>query len=203
MNISSQAKTNDVILYSNYDIIDEKSRLLKRVQISPPAPEHFRYSLMTKTSVHGCSVLLPKSCFEKHGLFDESLRTTQDYDKWFQLSKYYSFVHVPKSTIQSRSHSGQGTRTMSELHVSECNKLLINFLNALTPEEIIFNTTYPLGTSYAKIAFNFRKRGYFKASGMALKLSQNHYFNQPVYARILTLYLYKKISFLDLIFKRV
>jgi len=40
------------------------------------------------------SILLKKECFEKCGLFDESMPTSSDYDMWIRISKKYAFKSV-------------------------------------------------------------------------------------------------------------
>lgn len=57
---------------------------------------------------HGCSYLLPKTCFDDVGPFDESLTLTNDIDYWFRLlSSGYILNVVPEVLVMGRIHSGQ------------------------------------------------------------------------------------------------
>lgn len=125
----------DVILYSDYDEIDSDSRIIGSCTYSSVSKNEFRRLLVGRGPVHGCTTFIPHRCFERVGLFDEALHTSQDYDLWFRLSKYFDFVHMPQLLIRSRIHSGQGSRTMSGTRIEEGNRLFIRILQELIEEE--------------------------------------------------------------------
>ena len=82
-------------------------------------------SLLTNDKLHGCSLVLRKKCFNKIGLFDESLKHTQDYDMWIRLSKKFKFYHLNEALLISRNHSNQS----SKLNVSESLKEKVNLFS--------------------------------------------------------------------------
>jgi glycosyltransferase involved in cell wall biosynthesis len=84
----------DVVVYSDYELVDAKLRRIKKKIMGDVAPEQFRFRILLDTALHGCTILIPRVCFEKGG-FDEALRTTQDYEMWFRLAETYRFVRVP------------------------------------------------------------------------------------------------------------
>jgi glycosyltransferase involved in cell wall biosynthesis len=170
----------DVILYSNFDLIDELSHLTGFKAVESVVPRFFRYYLTVSHPVHGCTTLIPRICFDKCGLFDESLRTTQDYDFWFRLAEHFKFIHIPATHIQSRHHTEQGTVILNEVHVQECNELLIKFLYQLTPGEIMGGTGKPLSLSYAFMAKNFVFRKLYSVARKAMFKSVGCIFNQGV-----------------------
>ena len=47
------------------------------------------------------SVVLKKECFEKVGLFDETLPRLQDWDLFLRIAKLYEFCYVPEPLVQS------------------------------------------------------------------------------------------------------
>lgn len=159
---------SDAVLYTNFDLIDEHSQVTGTKEVEAIDPRFFRYYLTVSHPVHGCTTLIPRICFEKCGLFDEQLWTTQDYDFWFRLANDFKFIHVPTAHIQSRAHSEQGTVTLNSVHVRECNELLTKFMNQLTPEEITGATEKPLGLSYAHMAENFISRKFYAAGKNAM-----------------------------------
>ena len=67
-----------------------------------------RYALLGAGSVS----LIRKSCFERVGLFDESLQSLEDWDLYIRLSKYYEFDFVPEILIRRYMHAQQTTTTL-------------------------------------------------------------------------------------------
>ncbi|HUT86056.1 MAG TPA: glycosyltransferase [Elusimicrobiales bacterium] len=153
----------NTILYSDFDVADSNLNLLLSAKIKDTAPEKFLYKIMTSSPVHGCTVMISKRCFDEIGLFNEELKTTQDYDMWFKLLKKFKFVHIPQPLIKTRHHSGQGTIMLKPLHSRECNNLYIGFLNKTTDEEISKSSSMPKTMAYALIAGSLVKRKLYKA----------------------------------------
>lgn len=76
--------------------------------------------------IHGCALLLPRSCFEEVGMFNEKLKTTQDYELWFKLlKKGYKFIPLAEVLVINRLHGEQGMHTMSDIHSREAESLFI------------------------------------------------------------------------------
>jgi hypothetical protein len=158
----------DLILFSRFDLINEKSEKLKTIFINSAGPGTFKVEITLANNINGCTLLIPSKCFTKHGLFNESLRTTQDYDMWFRLASTFDFVLMPEILIKSRQHEGQDTRKMKQIVLDECNDLLIGFLKELKKEEIIAFTKVPLWRSYLIFADSFQRRGFIKAGQSAI-----------------------------------
>lgn len=156
-----------VVLYSDHDVIDVH-RTVIRTMVHYYDPEEFCRALIIDNPVHGCTVLIPRECFATVGLFNENLRTTQDYDMWFRMAQRYDFVHMPLVLLQSREHGEQGTITMSQLHVRECNEFLIDgMLKVLRT----IGQTAPSGSErqfLAECLTSFVGRGFHTASRRAL-----------------------------------
>lgn len=189
----------NIVLYSDYDYIDSESKLTGAGKIGYINPDFFRYALTTSHPIHGCTVLIPKHCFDECGFFDESLRTTQDYDMWFRMAKKYRFVHMPKNLIKSRAHAEQSQQTMNTLHISECDYLLSKFIKNLTEEELLLSTGKNLSLSYAEVAANFYRRGFFKAAKVAANLSKRSFFYKTFFMGIEMLkFIYRSFSFASL-----
>jgi uncharacterized coiled-coil protein SlyX len=126
------------IVYSDYELIDEKGDFIASVSVKelhPNANYEFGLFPIIYGVVHGCSLLIPKSCFDESGLFDENLRATQDYDLWFKMFRGQKLIYIPKAMVKGRVHSKQITFT-SEKTSQETEELWIKMLKALTHEEI-------------------------------------------------------------------
>ncbi len=79
------------------------------------------YHEMIRENVVGTSstVLLRKECFEKVGLFDESIPYGLDYDMWIRISKHFHFDCIEKSLVTYHVHEGQLTNNIKKLIAGE------------------------------------------------------------------------------------
>lgn len=126
------------ILFSNVELIDEKGEIFCTTNYS---------NLMTheelcqgiypviKGTVNGCSMLISKKCFDKVGLFNENLKTSNDYEMWLRLFKEFKSYLIEEPLIQYRIHKNQDT-TKSPYTLKEANKLWVDIINNLTEKEI-------------------------------------------------------------------
>jgi glycosyltransferase involved in cell wall biosynthesis len=51
-------------------------------------------------SIATSSILLRRACFEKCGLFDESMLASSDYDMWIRISKEFSFKIIKNTLVK-------------------------------------------------------------------------------------------------------
>lgn len=154
------------IVYSNYAVFGEdiapRAISLTRIQ-----PEQFRYWITVENTLHGCTLLIPKAAFSECGQFDETLRTTQDYDLWFRMAEKFRFVLLPEVLVRARNHAAQGTRKLSDTVVIECNALLGNFVDGLSETELRSGSGRPPTVGYALLCRNLEQRGFVEASRRA------------------------------------
>ncbi len=140
----NQDKT--VIVLSDYDLLDVNSQLTTSIQHSRTYPlEKLTDSVFPVLLglVHGCSLLVHKSHFDRVGLFDRNLITTQDYDLWFRMFRNQRTIYIPEPLILTRVHNQQGSRTLICHDLERC-RLHHGFLNALTKKEMcsMFGSQY-------------------------------------------------------------
>jgi glycosyltransferase involved in cell wall biosynthesis len=128
-----------LIVQSDYDLLDVNSQTITHVQQS----ETFSEDKLTNSVfpilqglVHGCSLLIHKSHFERVGVFNESLITTQDYDLWFRMLRHQKSIYVKEALVLSRLHSTQSSKTMT-CHQPEREQLYFEIMNALTEDEMV------------------------------------------------------------------
>lgn len=86
-------------------------------------------------AIHGCTVLIHRSHFERCGMFDETLPTTQDYELCFRIFRGQRVLYLNEVLVISRVHAAQGSRTIPS-HIRECNELWIRFVNQVTDREM-------------------------------------------------------------------
>lgn len=157
----------NTILYSDYSIFTDDPCDLFPVRLGNIPAARFRYWITTVNRLHGCTLLIPMQAFKEAGVFDVSLRTTQDYDLWFRMSKHFKFVHLPISLVRARQHAGQGSLTMASLASNEINQLYIKFLSQLTPEDLRSANYEAIHRAYVAIAESMTARGFWAAAQVA------------------------------------
>ena len=176
------------IVYSDYDVIDAKRKYVSTIsakKLHHAADYEFGLLPIIRGYLHGCTLLIHRSHFEQHGLFDEALRTTQDYDLFFKMFRGQRLIYLPESLVKGRIHSKQ-TGTVSEKTFTEGDILWETMLKSLTHEEMRaidgseeqfwFNqagfmetsTHYENATKYA-----FDRLGRLKESGMNIDSMRN------------------------------
>jgi glycosyltransferase involved in cell wall biosynthesis len=103
------------VVFSDEVAIDERGGFLWEKRNSLDS-SRFVYSLLKERAIGGCSLLIPRSAFDECGLFDESLRTVQDYHLWYRfLAAGYRFVHVPHVGVKSRIHPRQDSHNKKDI----------------------------------------------------------------------------------------
>ncbi len=177
INFLKKRKKRNIVLYADIDYIDCDSNSIKGEKTPHIDQDKFRFYLVIKRPlVNGNTVLIPKICFNRVGLFDVSLRTTQDYDMWFRLSKKYDFAYVNKSLAKARIHSRQGCKIIPTF-INEVNNTIINQLKKMPKKEILRITNEKnIISVYKKLAVRFSMNGGYKAgwpSHYALNLLRN------------------------------
>ena len=167
----------NVFLYSDYQCIDEQSRHLFHVRADHELLSRKPLYAILRGNVHGCSVLVPKVFFDAVGLFNEELKTTQDYNLWFQMARKFKFIHIPEVLIKYRVHPAQGTNQIPE-HLKECNQLWINFMTSLTEEEKL-SCEKTVFMFYLRMAEHLNKSPYIEARNYASQKANNTFDNNP------------------------
>ncbi len=160
------------VVYGDFEALDLATGAIRAVQLPDTPPECFRWFLTVNNSLHGCTLLIPRICFDECGLFNEALRTTQDYDMWFRIAAHFPFVHAPGIGVRSRLHPAQGSNQLRGIAMEECDMLLAGFVRELTVEEIRRATGESAVRSYALLAANLQARGFPRARKAALDLIQ-------------------------------
>ncbi len=126
------------IAISNWDIIDENGKFLRRAKLDDrlqTAPKSF-LAFDRKTWLNACAMLIPKSLFDEVGLFDEKLRTTQDYDMHLRMMDHgatYKIVH--RQLFYSRAHANQGSLAIGDDTMSNSDNMHVNIISRLSKND--------------------------------------------------------------------
>ena len=159
----------DVVLYSDYEVMDASGRTVEIFRAGKLSAPQFRMLLITDIPVNGCTVLVPRRCFEQVGLFDERLKATQDYDLWFRMARRFPFIHVPEVLLRSRMHAGQGTRRMTSICIEEGNANFTQWLDEIALDQSA-SPDPVLTRFFFRAAVRLKRRGYIRAAEHALML---------------------------------
>jgi glycosyltransferase involved in cell wall biosynthesis len=62
------------------------------------------------------SLLVPRVCFDKVGLFDESLKWSEDYDLELRLARAYRFSYIPEKLYGYRVYQGNTSQSIGRTY---------------------------------------------------------------------------------------
>lgn len=167
--VLAQQAPSRIIVYGDAAVFTDDPSVAQPIRMSHAEPEQFRYFLTVENGLHGCTLLIPRVAFDECGFFDESLRTTQDYDMWFRLASRFRFIHLPFLAVKARRHAAQGTITMKATVLAECNQLLAGFADKLTDAELAA-CAGPSSHAYIALAESLERRGFGQAARHTLSL---------------------------------
>ncbi|WP_224983482.1 glycosyltransferase [Geomonas agri] len=156
----------ETIIYSDFEYIDSKGNFLGIKKAGAAQSHGIKYSLVMEGSINGCTVMIPRQCFDKVGLFDESLRTTQDFDMWFRLAAQFPFCHQPLHLVKSRVHPNQGSLTIPG-HQVEQDDLYCNAISTFCDKDLPPGQRGAMASFYIKAAIRFTSIGCDKAAVLA------------------------------------
>lgn len=199
----TQLQNKKTILYGDYAVFSNDPSIISERKLPNTSPGQFRYFLTVKNILHGCTLLIPKITFEECGLFDENLRTTQDYDLWFRLAKKYNFVHEPKILVKARQHAEQGSVKMSEIAQAECDRLLTDFISGLSEAELKAATHSSISLSYAKISASMQYRGFYNAAKYASTLAIENLGQGSLWDNLKSTFMLTRVKHLDVVISKL
>ncbi|NTV94171.1 MAG: glycosyltransferase [Thiobacillus sp.] len=162
------------VFYGDFETIDAAGHHLETHVAPDLPPKALRPSLMRSANLHGCTLLIPRVAFDRVGLFNESLRTTQDYDLWFRMAEQFPFMHIPETLVQARIHPNQDTNRLKTQVVRDVNRLYGRYIRTLRRDEI--DAYWPNGVFdyFIETAKSMQERRYRGAAASALLMAIRH-----------------------------
>ena len=89
---------------------------IKKDIFSPP---HTLQRLLNKNYPITPTVLIKKNVLEKTGLFDESLKYSDDWDMWIRIAKNHSFDFVPEALCKYYVHNTSLSSSAKEIDMAK------------------------------------------------------------------------------------
>jgi len=157
------------IVYSDCEIFTEDRGKQERIFAGGLNEYSMRYHLTIKSTLHGCSLLIPRVAFFDVGLFDEKLRLTQDYEMWFRLAGNYEFIYLSESLVASRHHALQDSAKFSNKMQEACDGLRSAFIPSLSTSDVKSIRKNDRGGGYLRIYEYMTGSGYHSSAKLALE----------------------------------
>jgi glycosyltransferase involved in cell wall biosynthesis len=161
------------IAYSWTAFIDKEGRFLFAKEPLYFKGNVYRELLISCFIASGSNVLVRKRCIDSVGLFDETLRSGEDWEYWLRVAKRWSFVVVPKYQILYRISPSS---LSSQIETMEHESLVIlNRAFEAAPPELACLKNQCLANLKQYIAFlhltRISSRDYVKIAGQRLRQS--------------------------------
>ena len=106
-NYLRKQQSNEIVgIHTSYFIIDENgdnSTEYSDKQIQPD--EFLGYQFVRNRILSNSGAVIKKNVFEKAGLYDESLKFSQDWDLWLRIGRIGTFCYLNKALTFIRRHS--------------------------------------------------------------------------------------------------
>jgi len=115
----------NTVTYCDCHIIDGNSNIITASKIKDKYLNN-KYLTILSTSIGGCSLLIPKVCFDTVGFFNEKLKYTQDNEMWLRIAKAgFVFEYIPEILFKRRVHTEQGSITIQNHCLAEGDSLCL------------------------------------------------------------------------------
>lgn len=131
--INNNLLNKKVITYTDYDVINEKSKVIGETSFGVYRPNDKPELALLRGLISGTALLIPKQAFDECGVFDTKYRCVQDYLLFFEFMKTYRYVFIPKVTNSTRVHAGQVTNVNPKV-IEENNFLWIKMQEETSDE---------------------------------------------------------------------
>jgi glycosyltransferase involved in cell wall biosynthesis len=182
VDVLKKMNNRDAVVFSNYVYIDSNSRLLKKTAVNERGNRNPMYSIFMG-NLNGCSLLIPAKCFKKVGMFEENLRTIQDYALFARLAENYEFFHIPEFLVKSRIHRMQQGTQNRALHLAAADNF---FFELLTRYEEIQLTKIPYKESivYLRFSYRFSRNNYYRSALKAREIACRKKVADPHFGKV-------------------
>ncbi len=143
-------------VYTAANFIDRDDNIISKHQHSnQPASGWIFSNLIKKNFICNSTVVTRKECFEKVGLFDESIFITADWEMWLRIAKHYKAAYIEKELTGYRL-----TDSYTSANMDTAVKEIYYLLSKLSKEnkmphklknQCLSNAFFSFGLDYAVI----------------------------------------------------
>lgn len=100
------------VVYSGFYFVSAKTGAI----VSTVMPQHRGdvFTRLLQSCILGSPTpLIRRDCFDRSGLFDEALSSSQDWDMWIRLARHFQFDFVPEILAKHYVHGEQISTSLS------------------------------------------------------------------------------------------
>jgi len=134
--LNTLEKKENKIICTNFNIINEKNKIINKIKYKNKININFEI-IKTTSFINWCTLIIPKKVFNTIWYFDIKLKTTQDYNMWIRLIKWwYKFIHLNKTLVNYRIHNKQDSINKKQIMLKEVNILHKYIITSFSKEEI-------------------------------------------------------------------
>ncbi|HYE67044.1 MAG TPA: glycosyltransferase [Anaerovoracaceae bacterium] len=158
----------NTIMMSDLDGINEKRELIyktnyiQHIKKYPPREYSYLHPVIYNQT-HGCTLLIPRKCFEEVGLFDEKQRVAQDFEFFYRAFQKFPHKLIPEILVTARESSNRQGQRKRQLCIEEYSSLFIQIIENLSDEEIKL-------LAPDKISFYLDMKDFFSSVGYTIAL---------------------------------
>jgi glycosyltransferase involved in cell wall biosynthesis len=137
----SKLSDKNTIMMSDLDGIDENYKKIYKTNYNEhikkfPPRENSRVHPIIYNQTHGCTLLIPKVCFDIVGLFDEKELVAQDFEFFYRAFLNFPHKLISKVLVTARDSSNRQGRRSKSRGDQEYSKLFIKIIENLTDEDL-------------------------------------------------------------------
>jgi glycosyltransferase involved in cell wall biosynthesis len=128
------------VLYSDAFQIDEQADPLPEMFVTahrklPEMPQGQILDILIEGNfIPAMTTLIRRSCYEKVGFYDESLRW-EDWDMWMRIARHYSFIYSPTPSAKYRYHKKSLTHSDPRRMIKDSFKICLKQIEGLNEEQ--------------------------------------------------------------------
>lgn len=164
--IEELAKLEDknTIMMSDLDGINEKyekiyeTQYINRIKEYPARERSYLYPVLYNQT-HGCTLLIPKACFDRVGLFDVGEIVAQDFEFFSRAFAEFPHKLVSEVLVTARDTSNRMGRRAKPRASVEYSRLYISMLDKMSDEDMELLAPDKLTLFYDMYIF-FKYAGY-------------------------------------------
>lgn len=157
----------NTIMMSDLDGINEKyekiyvTHYMNHMKEYPLREKSMLYPIIYNQT-HGCTLLIPKKCFEEVGLFDETSLVAQDFEFFYRAFSRFPHKLIPEVLVTARDSSNRQGRRSKVKGSEEYSDLFIKIINEFTEED--YKLLAPTKIDFYEDMLDFfSAAGYYKA----------------------------------------
>lgn len=159
----SKLKNKNTIMLSDLDGINERYEKIYQTNYidhinEQPSRAKSRIYPVVYNRTHGCTLLIPKVCFDEVGLFDPKERVAQDFEFFNRAFSKFPSKLVPETLVRARDTSNRMGRRAKPRASIEYSRLYIEIIENLSEDEI-------KALAPDRLTFYYDMRDFFKSAG--------------------------------------